>query len=101
MANTAFQVDQRAIEATPLRLPAGVLGAALAAFAAVSFWFCMLLGVIAPDWGLHKPWLQFYLGLTGFNPRSLALGTVQSLVFGSYTGVAIAFLFNTFNRWFG
>jgi len=77
------------------------LGAALAAFALVSFLLCMLLGVIAPDWGLHKPWLQFYLGLTGFDLRSLALGTAQSIIFGSYAGVTIAFLFNVFNRWFG
>lgn len=61
----------------------------------------MLLGLIAPDWGLHKPWLQFYLGLTGFDVRSLTLGAIQSIVFGAYTGLAIASLFNTFNRWFG
>lgn len=101
MTNTTSQAGQRLIAATPLRLPAAVLGATLAAFALVSFLLCMLLGLLAPDWGLHKPWLQFYLGLTGFDLRSLMLGAVQSLVFGGYAGVVIACLFNLFNRWFG
>ncbi|QEL21964.1 hypothetical protein FQV39_04765 [Bosea sp. F3-2] len=101
MSNTTFQAGQRVVEAAPLRLPIAVLGATLAAFALVSFLLCMLLGLIAPDWGLHKPWLQFYLGLTGFDLRSLLLGAIQSVVFGGYTGVTTASLFNVFNRWFG
>lgn len=101
MANTTFQAGQGTLAGTPLQLPVRVCGATLAAFAVMSFLLCMLLGVIAPDWGLHKPWLQFYLGLTGFDLRSLVLGAVQSIVFGGYAGVTIALLFNVFNRRFG
>ena len=101
MANTAFRTGQSGLTATPMRLSTRAFGATLAAFAVISFLLCMLLGVVAPDWGLHRPWLQFYLGLTGFDLRSLMLGTVQSIVFGGYAGVMIAFLYNVFNRRFG
>lgn len=101
MADTAFQTRQRALAVPPLQLSARALGAALASFALISFLLCMLLGMVAPDWGLHRPWLQFYLGLTGFDLRSLVLGTVQSIAFGGYAGVTIAVLFNLFNRRLG
>jgi hypothetical protein len=101
MANTTFQAGQGTLAETPLHLSMRICGATLAAFAVISFLLCMVLGVVAPDWGLHKPWLQFYLGLTGFDLRSLALGTVQSIVFGGYAGGMIAFLYNVFNRRFG
>lgn len=102
MASIAFPTTRQSDTApAPLQLPLRICGATLAAFAMISFLLCMLLGMIAPDWGLHRPWLQFYLGLTGFDLRSLALGTVQSLAFGGYAGVMIAFLFNVINRRFG
>lgn len=101
MADTTFQAGQAALPAPPQHLSVRASGATLAAFAVLSFLLCMLLGMVAPDWGLHRPWLQFYLGLTGFDLRSIALGTVQSIVFGGYAGVAIALLFNLFNRRFG
>jgi hypothetical protein len=100
MANITFQTGQPALSAPSPRLSVRASGASLAAFAAISFLLCMLLGMVAPDWGLHRPWLQFYLGLTGFDLRSLALGIVQSIVFGGYAGMAIAVLFNFFNRRF-
>lgn len=101
MANITFQTGQAALPAPSPHLSVRASGAALAAFAMISFLLCMLLGMVAPDWGLHRPWLQFYLGLTGLDLRSLALGTVQSIVLGGYAGVAIAVLFNFFNRRFG
>ncbi|WP_186419908.1 hypothetical protein [Bosea sp. CS1GBMeth4] len=101
MANITFQTAQAALPAPSPHLSVRASGATLAAFAVISFLLCMLLGLAAPDWGLHRPWLQFYLGLTGFDLRSLALGIVQSIAFGSYAGTAIALLFNFFNRRFG
>ncbi|MFF0950852.1 hypothetical protein ACFYE9_25255 [Rhizobium leguminosarum] len=78
-----------------------MLGATLAAFATISFLLCMLLGFAAPGWGLHGPWLQFYLVLTGFDLRSLALGLLQSVIFGGYAGASIAAIFNFISRRFG
>ncbi|WP_064697797.1 hypothetical protein [Rhizobium aegyptiacum] len=98
MANIILQAQP---EASPAHVSVPVLGATLAAFATVSFLLCMLLGFVDPEWGLHKPWLQFYLGLIGFDLRSMTLGVVQSLIFGGYTGALIAAIFNFISRRFG
>lgn len=101
MAHVTSQARRDILTTASASLSVAAFGMTMAAFAAISFLLCMLLGMAVPDWGLHRPWLQFYLGLTGFDLRSLGLGTVQSLAFGGYAGVMIALLFNVFNRRFG
>ncbi|MBX4903474.1 hypothetical protein HJA83_19375 [Rhizobium bangladeshense] len=101
MANTTFHTRSDALTATPSHVSVPVLGATLAVFPAISFLLCMLLGFVAPEWGLHKPWLQFYVGVTGFDPASVLLGTVQSVVFGGYAGALIAAIFNFISRRLG
>ena len=98
MANTIFQTRSDASTVTPARISVPVLSATGAVFAALSFLLCMLLGFVAPDWGLHRPWLQFYLGLTGFDLWSVVLGTAQSVIFGGYTGALLATIFNVISR---
>ncbi|PKA43285.1 hypothetical protein CWR43_09855 [Rhizobium sullae] len=101
MANATLQTHPVTSPATPAHVSVPVLGATLATFATISFLLCMLLGLVAPDWGLHRPWLQFYLGLTGFDLRSLALGLLQSVIFGGYAGASIAAIFNVISRRLG
>ncbi|TBF72818.1 hypothetical protein [Rhizobium leguminosarum] len=101
MANTTLYARSDTSPATSAHVSVPVLGATLAAFATISFLLCMLLGLVAPEWGLHRPWLQFYLGLTGFDLRSLALGLLQSVIFGGYAGALIAAIFNFISRRFG
>ena len=101
MANTTLHAQPAISPAAPAHVSVTVLGATLAAFATISFLLCMLLGFAAPGWGLHRPWLQFYLGLTGFDLRSLSLGILQSVVFGGYAGALIAAIFNFISRRFG
>ncbi|WP_375337161.1 hypothetical protein [Rhizobium lentis] len=87
--------------AMPIHVSVLVLGTTLAAFVTISFLLCMVLGFVAPDWGLHRPWLQFFSGLTGFDLRSLALGTIQSVIFGGYAGGLIAIIFTFTSRRLG
>ncbi|MBB3166104.1 hypothetical protein FHS25_006620 [Rhizobium laguerreae] len=101
MANTILHVHSVKSLVTPAHVSVPVLGATLAVFASISFLLCMLLGFVAPEWGVHKPWLQFYLGLTGYDLRSVALGFLQSVVFGGYAGTSTAAIFNFISRRFG
>ncbi|MDU0362907.1 hypothetical protein RWK44_21180 [Rhizobium sp. 25PS6] len=101
MANTSLHVSSVKSPATPAHVSVPVLGATLAAFVSISFLLCMLLGFAGPEWGLHRPWLQFYLGLTSFDFRSVALGFLQSVIFGGYAGASIATIFNFVSRRFG
>ncbi|ALA19119.1 MULTISPECIES: hypothetical protein [Chelatococcus] len=101
MVNSILHVRSNGLSPPAIHVSVPAAAATLASFVLISFWLCMLLGLVAPDWGLHRPWLQFYLGLSGFDLRSLALGTVQSIAFGLYAGAAIALLFNVFSRRLG
>jgi len=101
MASITLRSQPATFPTTPAHVSVPVLGATLAAFAAISFLLCMLLGFVAPEWGLHRPWLQFYLGLTGFDLRSLVLGLLQSVIFGGYAGALVAAIFNFISRRFG
>ncbi|MBY5365070.1 hypothetical protein HFO97_35145 [Rhizobium leguminosarum] len=101
MANTSLHVSSVKSLTTPAHVSVTVLGATLAAFVSISFLLCMLLGFAAPEWGLHRPWLQFYLGLTDFDLRSVALGFFQSVIFGGYAGASIAAIFNFISRRIG
>ena len=62
----------------PIRLyPLGMsLGLTLAIF----FALCVALGALWPDFGLHKPWLQFYPGFVGL-AEAFAYGWAAALVF--------------------
>lgn len=101
MANIILHSRSESSPVTPAHVSITTLGATLAVFATISFLLCMLLGFVAPEWGLHRPWLQFYLGLTGFDLRSLVLGILQSVIFGGYAGASIAAIFNFISRRFG
>ena len=101
MVNIILHSRSESSSVAPAHVSVATLGATLAIFATISFLLCMLLGFVAPQWGLHRPWLQFYLGLTGFDLRSLALGILQSVIFGGYAGALIAAIFNFISRRFG
>ncbi|NTJ11358.1 hypothetical protein [Rhizobium lusitanum] len=93
MANITLQALSARCSAAPTRVSVPVLG--------VSLLLCMLLGFVAPEWGLHRPWLQFFPGLTGFDLQSSAPGLLQSLVFGGYAGALTAAIFNVVSPRFG
>ncbi|ANL36869.1 hypothetical protein [Rhizobium phaseoli] len=101
MANTIFQTRSDASTATPRASFRSGSRCDGGGFTAVSFLLCMALGFVAPEWGLHRPWRQFYLGLTGFDLWSVVLGTAQSLIFGGYAGALLGTIFNVISRRFG
>ncbi|PDT12505.1 hypothetical protein [Rhizobium sp. M1] len=101
MANAIFQTRSDVSTATPVQVSDSILGATVAVFAAISLLLCILFGFVAPEWGLHRPWLQVYLGLTGFDFWSVVLGTVQSVIFGGYAGALLGTVFNVISRRFG
>jgi len=75
MANKTLRSQPATSPITPAHVSVPAVGATLAAFAAMSFLLCMLLGFVAPEWGLHGPWLQFYLLPAMF---AIALATVPA-----------------------
>ena len=78
----------------PPHVPIIVLGMSLSAFLAVSYVLCVALGLVAPGWGLHQPWLQFLPGFTWLTWPSFLLGLVESALYGWYTALVFGWLFN-------
>lgn len=79
----------RALRAMPLAL-------SFATFLAVVYLACLALALIVPDRGLHAPWLQFFAGFS-WTWQGIAIGLVESLVYGFIAGVVFAPIYNFFN----
>ena len=80
----------------PVRVPLVALGMSLSLFLLISYLLCVALGLLAPDWGLHRPWLEFLPGFTWLTWPSFFLGAVESFVFGWYIALVFAPLYNFF-----
>jgi len=80
----------------PLRLPIRVLGVSLGGFLAVSLLLCIALGLVVPDSGLHKPWLQFLPGFEWLTWRGVLLGLVWTQVYAWYAAILFGAMFNFF-----
>jgi hypothetical protein len=72
------------------------LGGSLSAFLVISYVLCVALGLLAPSWGPHQPWLQFLPGLTWLTWPSVLLGLLESALYGWYAGLLFGWLFNRF-----
>jgi hypothetical protein len=72
------------------------LGLSLSLFLALSFLLCVLLGLVVPDFGMHRPWLQFLPGFTWLTWPSFFLGLIESFAYGWYVALFFGPLFNFF-----
>lgn len=78
------------------QVPVAALGWSLSTFLVVSYLLCVLLGLVAPAWGLHRPWLQFLPGFTWLTWPSFFLGLTESFAYGWYVALVFGLLFNLF-----
>lgn len=72
------------------------LGMSLGSFLLISYLLCILLGLVAPAWELHRPWLEFLPGFTWLTWPSVFLGAAESFGFGWYIALVFAPLYNVF-----
>jgi hypothetical protein len=81
--------DSHSLRAIPLAL-------SLATFLAIVYLACLALALVVPDRGLHAPWLQFFVGFS-WTWQGIALGLVESIVYGFIAGVVFAPIYGFFN----
>jgi hypothetical protein len=79
-----------------LRIDVVALGLSLSSFFVISYVLCIASGLIAPGWGLHQPWLQFFPGFEWLTLRGFLIGLVESVVYGWYVALVLGPLFNLF-----
>ncbi|MCH9809379.1 MAG: hypothetical protein K0U74_16765 [Alphaproteobacteria bacterium] len=72
------------------------LGYSLSIFFVATYLFCIALGVIVPDWEMHKPWLQFFPGFEWLTLQGFVIGLVESVVYAWYVAIVFGVLFNFF-----
>lgn len=84
--------------APPPQLDVLVLGLSLSSFFVITYGLCIALGLIAPSWALHEPWLQFFPGFEWLTLRGFLIGLVESIVYGWYVALVFGALFNWFAR---
>jgi len=77
-------------------IPVTALGLSLSSYFAISFVGCLLLGLIVPDVGMHRPWLQFFPGFEWLTVRGVIIGLVWTQIYGWYTALVFGSLFNYF-----
>jgi hypothetical protein len=78
------------------RLPLVPFALSLGGFFATSFLACILLGIVVPDGGMHRPWLQFFPGFEWLTIRGVLIGLVWSQVYAWWTALVFGSLFNAF-----
>lgn len=79
-------------------LPFAAVGMSLSLFLLISHLLCVAAGLVAPSWGLHRPWLEFLPGFTWLSWPSFLLGAGESFAFGWYIGAVFVPLYNFFPR---
>ena len=75
-------------------VPIVALGLSLGSFFALSFLACIALGLIVPDGGMHRPWLQFFPGFEWVTARGVFIGLVWTQVYAWYVALVFGSLFN-------
>ncbi len=70
-------------------------GLSLGSFLVVVYVGCLLLAIIVPEGGLHRPWLQFFVGFS-WTPIGIAIGAIESFFYGLISGIIFAPIANFF-----
>lgn len=78
------------------QLPLVPLGWSISIFFVINYIFCILLGLIWPDWNVHQPWLQFFPGFEWLTVTGFFIGLVEAFAYGWYVALVFGGIFNFF-----
>ena len=84
----------RGVTSTRGRLRIVPLGMSLGGFLVISYLLCLALGLVVPDAGTHKLFLQFLPGFVWLTWPSFFLGLAESFAYGWYAALVFAPLYN-------
>ena len=78
------------------RIPVVAFGLGASLFLTISYVLCIGIGALRPEFGLHRPWLQFLPGFVWLTWPSFLLGLAETFAYGWYSALVFAPLFNFF-----
>ena len=73
------------------------LGMSLGLSFAIFYALCIALGAVVPDYGLHKPWLQFFPGFEWLTAKGFVIGLAESFAYGWFAAIVFVPLYNLFS----
>lgn len=79
----------------PAHLSIETLGWSLSLFFIVSYLLCIASGLVLPDWGMHRPWLQFFPGFKWLTPSGFLIGLAEAFAYGWYVALLFVPLYNS------
>lgn len=82
-------------------IPIAAFGLSLGVFLALSFLACLALGLIVPEQGMHRPWLQFFPGFEWITVRGIVLGLVWTQLYAWWTAIVFGTAYNVLAPRFG
>lgn len=71
-----------------------VVGTAMSLFLAISFLFCIALGLVSTRAELHNAWFTLLPGVTWLSWKSVGLGLVETVAYGWFIAVVFVPLYN-------
>lgn len=73
------------------------VGMSLALSFAIFFALCIALGAVVSDFGMHKPWLQFFPGFEWLTAKGFIIGLAESFAYGWFAALVFVPLYNLFS----
>jgi len=71
-------------------------GWSLSSFFVITYVLCIASGLFIPDWGMHKPWLQFFPGFEWLTTKGFLIGLGEAFAYGWYVALVFGPLYNLF-----
>ena len=72
---------------------------AVGSFLAISFFLCVLYGLIVPTyWQMYPAWERFLPGFKWLSLASVCIGLIETFVYGFYVGYVFVPLYNLFGK---
>ncbi len=72
-------------------------GWSLSTFFVITYVLCIALGLIIPEWEMHKPWLQFFPGFEWLTTQGFLIGLAEAFTYGWFVALVFAPLYNLFS----
>lgn len=92
----ATRTEALADNSSMFRINVIALGWSISLFFVISYILCIALGLVVPDWEMHKPWLQFFPGFQWLTLKGVLIGLAEAFVYGWYVGLIFGPLYNYF-----
>ncbi|HHD11100.1 MAG TPA: hypothetical protein ENK42_01540 [Deltaproteobacteria bacterium] len=74
-----------------------VVGLSAGSFLSITYVLCVVYDLLFPEYAMYEVWMKLLPGFVWISWWSFLLGLVETFLYGIYTGLVFAPLYNFFN----